>query len=123
LRVMSSDMRKATKQAVQTLGGLLYRNQSQPRIPEKEWVELLQGVAAGDTTALGTLYMWTDGIVFTLILKITRNRRIAEDLTVEFFHDLWSEAASYDAAQGTVLAWMMNRARSRALLARKVRER
>jgi RNA polymerase sigma-70 factor (ECF subfamily) len=31
------------------------------------------------------------------------------------FHDVWRRAARYDAANGTVLGWIMNQARSRAI--------
>src|SRR5215468_10934474 len=54
-------------------------------------------------------------IVFTLIVRITGNRETAEELTVDVFHDIWRRASRYDAANGTVLAWIMNQARSRAL--------
>ena len=31
------------------------------------------------------------------------------------FHDVWRRAPQYDAANGTVLGWIMNQARSRAI--------
>jgi RNA polymerase sigma-70 factor (ECF subfamily) len=31
------------------------------------------------------------------------------------FHDVWRRASTYDADSGTVLAWIMNQARSRAI--------
>jgi RNA polymerase sigma-70 factor (ECF subfamily) len=31
------------------------------------------------------------------------------------FHDVWRRAAGYDPANGTVLGWIMNQARSRAI--------
>ena len=39
----------------------------------------------------------------------------AEELTLDVFHDVWRRAARYDAANGTVLGWIMNQARSRAI--------
>ena len=48
-------------------------------------------------------------------MRITANRETAEELTVDVFHDVWRHAASYDAANGTVLGWIMNQARSRAI--------
>src|SRR5262249_50869429 len=47
--------------------------------------------------------------------RITANRETAEELTVDVFHDVWRRAARYDAANGTVLGWIMNQARSRAI--------
>ena len=48
-------------------------------------------------------------------MRITANRETAEELTVDVFHDVWRRAARYDAANGTVLGWIMNQARSRAI--------
>jgi RNA polymerase sigma-70 factor (ECF subfamily) len=54
-------------------------------------------------------------VVFTLIMRITANRETADELTVDVFHDVWRRASGYDAANGTVLGWIMNQARSRAI--------
>jgi RNA polymerase sigma-70 factor, ECF subfamily len=48
-------------------------------------------------------------------MRITANRETAEELTIDVFHDIWRRAARYDAANGTVLGWIMNQARSRAI--------
>jgi RNA polymerase sigma-70 factor (ECF subfamily) len=48
-------------------------------------------------------------------MRITANRETAEELTIDVFHDVWRHAARYDAANGTVLGWIMNQARSRAI--------
>lgn len=84
-------------------------------MPETDWVRLLQCIAAGDQLALHELYQRTHRIVFTLVIRIMRNREAAEELTLDVFHDVWRRAASYDAASGTVLGWIMNQARSRAI--------
>ena len=57
----------------------------------------------------------THRLVFTLILRITHNRETAEEVTLDVFHDVWRRAPTYDAAAGTVLGWIMNQARSRAI--------
>ncbi|MGH8242179.1 MAG: sigma-70 family RNA polymerase sigma factor, partial [Steroidobacteraceae bacterium] len=54
-------------------------------------------------------------IAFTLIMRITQNRETAEELTVDVFHDVWRRASLYDAANGPVLGWILNQARSRAI--------
>jgi RNA polymerase sigma-70 factor (ECF subfamily) len=46
---------------------------------------------------------------------MTANRETAEELTIDVFHDVWRRAADYDAENGTVLGWIMNMARSRAI--------
>jgi RNA polymerase sigma-70 factor (ECF subfamily) len=53
--------------------------------------------------------------VFTLIVRITNNRETAEELTLDVFHDIWRRASTYDVAGGSVVGWIMNQARSRAI--------
>ena len=97
-----------------TLGDVLY---AKPKalVPEQDWLRLLQSIAAGDELALHALYERAHSIVFTLIMRITANRETAEELTLDVFHDLWRRASGYDPANGTVLGWIMNQARSRAI--------
>jgi RNA polymerase sigma-70 factor, ECF subfamily len=64
---------------------------------------------------LHELYEMAHRVVFTLIVRITANRETAEELTLDVFHDVWRRASRYDAANGTVLGWIMNQARSRAI--------
>lgn len=84
-------------------------------MPEKEWVALVQSVAAGDALALHALYERTHRLVFTLIVRITGSHETAEELTLDVFHDVWRRARSYDPAGGPVVGWIMNQARSRAI--------
>jgi RNA polymerase sigma-70 factor, ECF subfamily len=97
-----------------TLGDVLYARSKAP-VSEQDWVTLVQSIAAGDHPALHALYERAHRPVFTLIMRITANREMAEELTVDVFHDVWRRAARYDAANGTVLGWIMNQARSRAI--------
>jgi RNA polymerase sigma-70 factor (ECF subfamily) len=97
------------------LGELLYRDRAQPPISEKEWVELIDGIAARDVRALHGLYERTHRLVFTLALRTTSRREVAEEITLDVFNDVWRHAATYDPATGSVLGWIMTRVRSRAL--------
>lgn len=98
-----------------TLGALLYADKGRARVPESEWAALVRSIATGDQPALHALYGRAHHIVFTLALRICGNRQTAEELTVDVFHGVWRNAASYDPATGTVLGWIMNHARSRAI--------
>ena len=82
---------------------------------ESEWVALVRAIAAHDERALHALYHRTHRIVFTLIMRITRNRETAEELTLDVFHEVWRRAPDYDAAYGSVVGWVMNLARSRSI--------
>jgi len=98
-----------------TLGEVLYRNSSDGLVSEAEWVALVRSVAAGDQEALLALYQRAHRVVFTLVMRITANRATAEEVTLDVFYDVWRRASVYDEADGTVLGWIMNQARSRAI--------
>jgi RNA polymerase sigma-70 factor, ECF subfamily len=102
--------------AARVLGDLLYADTAKTLVSEQDWVRLVQSMAAGDQRALRALYERTHRIVFTLIVRITNNRESAEELTLDVFHDVWRRASTYDAAAGgSVVGWIMNQARSRAI--------
>jgi RNA polymerase sigma-70 factor (ECF subfamily) len=105
---------ESAQQSPATLGDVLYANCKSP-VPELEWETLVRAIAAGDQLALHALYERTHRIVFTLIMRLTANRQAAEELTIDVFHDVWRRASRYDPANGTVLGWIMNQARSRAI--------
>ena len=98
-----------------TLGEVLYGGKDRLLVPEAEWVGLVRDVAAGRESALQGLYQRAHRMVFTLAVRITCNRETAEEVTLDVFHDLWRRAGGYDPANGTVLGWIMNQARSRAI--------
>ena len=97
------------------LGDLLHADRRRPRASETQWVGLVRAVASGDPRALQVLYEQMHRVVFTLLLRIARNRRAAEDLTVEVFDDVWRTASTYDPAGRSVVGWITDRARSRAM--------
>jgi RNA polymerase sigma-70 factor, ECF subfamily len=98
-----------------TLGDLLYAKQSQAPMPEQDWVRLVGSIASGDQLALHSIYERSHRIVFTLMMRIINNRETAEELTVDVFHDIWRRASTYDPSNGSVVGWIMNQARSRAI--------
>jgi RNA polymerase sigma-70 factor (ECF subfamily) len=98
-----------------TLGDVLDAGMSTECVSEQDWVGLVQAIAAGDQVSLHGLYERSHRLVFTLIMRITASRKMAEELTLEVFHDVWRRAYRYDPRDGTVLGWLMNQARSRAL--------
>ena len=111
LLAMSSQRRN---ESVQTLGDLLYA-EPKVRVPETDWTRLVASIAAGDQEALQELYARAHRAVFTSIMRITRNHQTAEEVTLDVFHDIWRKASTYDASNGSVLGWIMNQARSRAI--------
>ena len=98
-----------------TLGDLLYADATKARVPEQHWIDLVRSIATGDQHALCALYERAHRLVFTLMVRITNDRSTAEELTVDVFHDVWRRASTYDPAGGSVVGWIMNQARSRAI--------
>jgi RNA polymerase sigma-70 factor (ECF subfamily) len=97
------------------LGDVLYGKKGQSLVSEQDQAALVRAAAGGDEVALHALYEWAHRPVYTLIVRITANRETAEELTLDVFHDVWRRASHYDPVNGTVLGWIMNQARSRAI--------
>jgi RNA polymerase sigma-70 factor, ECF subfamily len=100
--------------ASSTLGDVLYAS-SKARASERDWANLIESIAAGDQVALHALYERANRIVFTLCVRLTANPEMSEELTIDVFHDVWRRAGTYDPRHGTVIAWIMNQVRSRAI--------
>jgi RNA polymerase sigma-70 factor (ECF subfamily) len=98
-----------------TLGAVLYAKRTSAPEPEGAWVDLIRSIGAGDKLALHRLYERAHRLVFTVTMRLTNNRQTAEELTIDVFHDVWRHASKYEPATGTVLGWILNQARSRAI--------
>jgi RNA polymerase sigma-70 factor (ECF subfamily) len=84
------------------------------RAPSDEDSALLAAVASGDRDALGRLYDRHSGVVFGLARRML-GATAAEDLVQDVFLEAWHHAAEYSPERGSVRAWLIVRARSRAL--------
>jgi len=84
------------------------------RIDGKD-IALIEAVRRGDRRAFETLYGRFAGAVYSLALKITRDRLDADDVTVETLWQVWNRAGRYDPARGGLTTWILMIARSRAL--------
>jgi RNA polymerase sigma-70 factor (ECF subfamily) len=81
--------------------------------------DLVRKVANGDRAALGRLYDRFAAILLAVANRIVGEPREAEDLVHDVFLEAWRAAGDYDAARGSVRAWLLMRMRSRALDRRK----
>ena len=77
--------------------------------------ELIRQMAAGDRDAFARFYDRYAALVFPLILQIVRDRPDAADVLQEVFWEAWRGASDYDPGRGTPEAWMITRARTRAI--------
>jgi RNA polymerase sigma-70 factor (ECF subfamily) len=82
---------------------------------DQDLVSLVESVAAGDQSALATLYDATNRFIYSLILRVLGDMGSAEEVLIDVYTQLWRQAASYDANRGAPLAWMATIARSRAI--------
>ena len=76
---------------------------------------LLERIVQRDQSALAALYDRYSRLVFSLLLRIVRDRADAEDLLQEVFVRVWDRADAYDKALGTPAAWLVRIARNRAI--------
>src|SRR5262245_29724432 len=82
---------------------------------DADWQALIAEIAAGEQSALTTLYDSTSRMVFGLILRIVSDRATAEEVLLDVYTQVWRQAASYDSARGAPLAWLMTIARTRSI--------
>ncbi len=92
--------------------------------PTRETVSrtLLARVAAGDQDAVAEFYDATAARVYAVARHITRDPSLAEDVVSDVYLQAWQQAGRYDAARGSVLAWLLTICRSRALDAMRRRD-
>ncbi len=78
-------------------------------------IALLTRVAGRDAGALADLYDRHNRLLFSLILRVLRDRGESEDVLQEVFVRVWDRADTYSPALGTPLAWLVRIARNRAI--------
>lgn len=93
------------------LGGALDR-QAEPAPSDGA---LVARMARGDERAMRALVDAHGGKVFALALSILRERADAEEVAADAFMQAWRNAAAFDPARSSVIAWLGVIARSRAL--------
>jgi RNA polymerase sigma-70 factor, ECF subfamily len=79
---------------------------------EKRVIALLRARDPEGLTAAYDLYAPT---AFGLLVRITRDRAVAEDLLQELFLRLWNHALDFDASRGRLGIWLMSIARHIAI--------
>jgi RNA polymerase sigma-70 factor, ECF subfamily len=86
---------------------------------EDEVAELLAGCARRDRSAFQRLYEKTAPQLLGCLIRILRNRALAEDALQDVFVQVWNRAAQYEAARGSAWGWLIAIARYRAIDVRR----
>jgi len=75
----------------------------------------IERVQAGDSLALAELYDRYTPLLYPVVVRILRSPADAEDVLQEAWVQVWKRSASFDPRRGTVAAWLLTVARTRAL--------
>ena len=81
----------------------------------RELSQLLARTGIGDREAFEALYERTSAHLFAVVLRIQRDRAVAEDLLQEIYVSVWKAACGFDAARSQPLTWLTSIARNRAI--------
>lgn len=84
---------------------------------------LIQAMARGDVSALGSLYDRYAPLVFGFAARVTGSPADAEEVLQDVFAQAWSQAGLYAPPRGTPRTWLLTIARSRAIDRRRRRRR
>ena len=76
---------------------------------------LLERIALKDEKSFADLYDRYSRIIFSLALKIVKNREDAEEILQVVFLQIWDKASSFDKEKGNVYSWIITMTRNKAI--------
>ncbi|WP_166827605.1 sigma-70 family RNA polymerase sigma factor [Brevibacterium limosum] len=77
--------------------------------------QLLVRIAEGDAVAFEQLFTNQSSILMAVIVRIVKNRTLAEEVLQDCFTEVWTRCAGFDPARGTGRAWLVTLCRRRAI--------
>ena len=77
--------------------------------------QLMVQVTTGDSAALETLYDRYAAILMGVVLRIVKDRTVAEEIVQETFWRVWDRAESFEAVRGKFTTWMYSIGRRLAI--------
>jgi RNA polymerase sigma-70 factor (ECF subfamily) len=85
-------------------------------VPDNAELEpLLQRCATRDQAALASLYERAGPQLLGVLMRLLRNRAMAEDALQDVFVRVWQQASQFDQHRGRAMAWLVSIARNRAI--------
>lgn len=88
---------------------------AQSREANSRWEELVRGCAQADQSSLAELYDQSSPLVYGVALRILASVEDAEEVTIDVYNQVWRSAANFQNTRGSVTAWLVMLARSRAI--------
>jgi RNA polymerase sigma factor (sigma-70 family) len=92
------------------------------KTPQELWTDrsrelgaALARSALGDRAAFKRVYDLSSGQLFAVILRIQRERGLAEELLQEVYVSAWKAAAGFDAGRAQAMTWLTHIARNKAI--------
>src|SRR5262249_57648016 len=82
---------------------------------EAAWRAYVGQSAGGDQSALAALYDESSSLVYSVALRVLGDVADAEEVTLDVYTQVWKTAGTYDTSRGSVTAWLVTLARSRAI--------
>jgi RNA polymerase sigma-70 factor, ECF subfamily len=79
------------------------------------WRVLLGRIKDGDQDAFESFYDQTGALVFGIVKRMTESQADAEEIALDVYKQIWRATGSYEESRGSVTAWLVTMARSRAL--------
>jgi len=76
---------------------------------------LIERMMAGDEAALSILYDRYSAMLFGMLMRILDDTGAAEEVLQDIFLQLWHSAGRFDAARGSLSAWLLVIGRNRAI--------
>lgn len=86
-----------------------------PNEQVKNDISLLERISKRDSSALAELYDRHATLLYSIIMRILKEKEETEDVLQEVFVNVWERAAMYDEQLGNPGAWLARIARNRAV--------
>lgn len=87
----------------------------QDRLEQDRLADLLARVADKDRAAFAALYGETSAKLLGVVLRMTRDRPLAEEILQEAFLAVWQRADGFAPARGSAMGWLVTVARHKAI--------
>jgi len=82
---------------------------------EPDIESMIARVALSDRAAFDSLYQAVSPKLFSVVMRILKERSAAEDALQEVFVKIWQKASSYRAGQQAPMAWLVTIARNHSI--------